>query len=62
MTTSATPYIAAIADFIDGDFHFKTTTGEHIVIKLGSAQVISAKRGMDRYVASQEVAECKANG
>lgn len=48
-----------IADFIDGNFHFKTTKGEHLVVELGPAQVISAKRGMDRYVAGYDVQEAK---
>ena len=52
----------AIADFIDGDFHFKTLKGEHLIVELGPAQIISAKRGLDRYVANYEVKECKANG
>ena len=55
-------YIAAIADFIDGDFHFKAVTGEHIIIALGPAQEISAKRGLDRRLAEHEAAACKASG
>lgn len=52
----------AIADFTEnGDFHFKTLQGEHLIISLGPAQVVSAKRGMDRYVAMYEAQEIKAS-
>jgi hypothetical protein len=54
-------YTAAIGDFIDGEFHCKAISGEHIIIELGPAQVISIKRGLDRYVASYEATEKKAS-
>lgn len=60
--TEPTKYKAAIGDFIDGELHCKAVTGEHIIIILGPAQVISVKRGLDRYVANYEVGECKAKG
>lgn len=50
---------AAIADLIDGELHIKTLKGDYLIISLGPAQVISAKRGLDRYVANYEVQECK---
>lgn len=51
-------HTAAVADFTEGgDFHIKTLRGEHLIITLGPAQIISTKRGVDRYVAQYEVAE-----
>ena len=64
--TEHTRYRAAVGDFIEGrdggEFHCKSICGAHIVIELGPAQILSTKRGLDRYVANYEVAECKAKG
>lgn len=61
-----TRYRAAVADFIEGknggELHCKTLCGAHLVIEFGPAQIVSAKRAVDRYVANYEVSECKADG
>ena len=62
--TVHTRYKAAVADFIDGakggEFIVKTICGEHLVIEFGPAQIVSDKRGLDRYLTHYEVDECKA--
>lgn len=59
-----TRYRAAVGDFIEGrdggEFHCKTLCGAHLVIELGPAQILSTKRGLDRYVANYEAEEIKA--
>ena len=53
----------AIADFTDsGDFHAKTLRGEHLIISLGPAQIVSLKRQLDRYVAHYDAEEAHNGG
>lgn len=50
-------YRALMTSFENGDYSIQTATGEHLIISLGPAQVISSHRDFDKYIQTYEAAE-----